>query len=130
MTWLELQQCQLGVVFQGEPLESQQIDWQKERCAHPHGYAITVPQPMSTTRYLNCNLIFVWEVAPPGCRQLQKGGTGHKYLRGMADLPLWLERDGSGTIKWYVDVSYAVHSDMKGHTGGTMSLGKGQYIAP
>ena len=28
-------------------------------------------------------------------------------------------------IIWWVDVSFAVHPDMKSHTGGTMSLGKG-----
>ena len=27
-------------------------------------------------------------------------------------------------LKWWVDASYAVHEDMRGHTGGTMSLGK------
>ena len=48
-----------------------------------------------------------------------------KYLRETADLPLRLQGDGSGTVKWYVDASYSVHPNMKGHTGGTMSLGKG-----
>jgi hypothetical protein len=28
-------------------------------------------------------------------------------------------------IKWWVDVSYAVHPDMKSHTGGCMSMGTG-----
>ena len=27
-------------------------------------------------------------------------------------------------LKWWVDASYAVHEYMRGHTGGTMSLGK------
>ena len=26
-------------------------------------------------------------------------------------------------MTWWVDASYAVHNDMEGHTGGTMSLG-------
>jgi hypothetical protein len=28
-------------------------------------------------------------------------------------------------VKWWVDASFAVHADMKSHTGGAMSLGKG-----
>jgi hypothetical protein len=30
---------------------------------------------------------------------------------------------------WWVDASYAVHPDMKSHTGGTMSLGKGSIYS-
>jgi hypothetical protein len=32
-------------------------------------------------------------------------------------------------IKWHVDGSFAVHNDMKSHTGATMSLGKGSAYA-
>ncbi|MDG7001629.1 MAG: hypothetical protein JRN15_21230, partial [Nitrososphaerota archaeon] len=52
-----------------------------------------------------------------------------KYLRGTIDLPLRLCGDGSGTIRWWVDASYAVHADMKGHTGGTLSLGRGSVYS-
>ena len=48
-----------------------------------------------------------------------------KYLRGTVDLPLVLEADGTHVIKWWVDASFAVHPDMKSHTGGSMSMGKG-----
>jgi hypothetical protein len=47
------------------------------------------------------------------------------YLRGTIHLPLTLESDGSNIIKWWADASYAVHPDLKSHTGGAMSLGKG-----
>ena len=33
------------------------------------------------------------------------------------------ESDGSGTINWWVDSSDAVHPNMHGHTGATMSMG-------
>ncbi|KAI2500335.1 Reverse transcriptase (RNA-dependent DNA polymerase) [Fragilaria crotonensis] len=48
-----------------------------------------------------------------------------QYLRGTALMPLTLEADGMSIIKWWVDSSFAVHPDMKGHTGGMMTLGKG-----
>lgn len=38
---------------------------------------------------------------------------------------LTLEADDTQTITWYIDAAFAVHVDMKSHTGGTMTLGKG-----
>jgi hypothetical protein len=40
-----------------------------------------------------------------------------------------LSADGSGDIQWYVDASFAVHWDMKSHTGGTLTLGKGSVYS-
>ena len=48
-----------------------------------------------------------------------------KYLRKTATMQLTLEADGTNIIKWWVDASYAIHPDLKSHTGGVMSLGKG-----
>jgi Reverse transcriptase (RNA-dependent DNA polymerase) len=48
-----------------------------------------------------------------------------KYLRGTKELPLILSANKSGVIKWYVDGSFAVHPNMKGHTGGGVTLGRG-----
>ena len=36
-----------------------------------------------------------------------------------------LEMDNLNIFKWLIDVSYAVHKDMKSHTGGVLTLGKG-----
>ena len=38
-------------------------------------------------------------------------------------LTLWANDDG--IVQWWIDASYAVHDDMKGHTGATLSLEKG-----
>ena len=35
-----------------------------------------------------------------------------------------LGSDGLNTLRTYVDASYAVHMDMRSHTGGLISLGK------
>jgi Reverse transcriptase (RNA-dependent DNA polymerase) len=48
-----------------------------------------------------------------------------KYLRATIAMPLTLEAHDVQVIKWWVDASFAVHPDMKSHTGGAMSLGKG-----
>ena len=48
------------------------------------------------------------------------------YLKRTINLPLILRADGVNVLKWWVDASYAAHDDMWGHTGGTMSMGKGR----
>ena len=37
--------------------------------------------------------------------------------------------DGTNIARWYTDASFAVHPDMKSHTGYIMTLGKGAVIA-
>ena len=32
-------------------------------------------------------------------------------------------------MKWYVDMAFAVHPDMKSHTGAVFTLGKGAIIS-
>ena len=51
------------------------------------------------------------------------------YLRDTIFLPLVLGWDETGNIYWSVDASFAVHSDMRSHTGAVMLLGKGALIA-
>ncbi len=48
-----------------------------------------------------------------------------EYLHSTCGLPLILAADGTGVLSWYVDASFAVHPDMKGHTGGAMTMGTG-----
>jgi predicted metalloprotease len=52
-----------------------------------------------------------------------------KYLQSTMDLPLVVSADSSGQPKWHIDASYAVPMDMKSHTGGSMSLGKGSVYS-
>ena len=50
------------------------------------------------------------------------------YLNGTAELFLTLRADDTHLIRWYGDASFAVHQDMKSHTGGVMTMGSGGII--
>jgi len=39
-----------------------------------------------------------------------------KYVRGMHNMPLILSANGSSILKWWVDASFAVHLNMRGHS--------------
>ena len=46
------------------------------------------------------------------------------------EMTCWpLEADDSQTLRWYVDAAFAVHADMRSHTGSTFTLGKGMIIS-
>ncbi len=48
-----------------------------------------------------------------------------EYFCSTHGLPLILAANGTDVLSWYVDASFAVHPDMKGHTGGAMTMGMG-----
>jgi hypothetical protein len=48
-----------------------------------------------------------------------------KYLCGTREIPLILSANKNGIIKWYVDGSFGVYPNMKGHTGEGVTFGKG-----
>jgi hypothetical protein len=48
-----------------------------------------------------------------------------RYLRATRNTVLTLEASNVNIIKWWVDASFAVHPDMRSHTGAVMTLGKG-----
>jgi hypothetical protein len=64
-------------------------------------------------------------VKSPDEDDYKKLGRCMKYLRRNINPPLTLETDDMHVVKWWVDASFAVHPDMKSHTGATMLLGKG-----
>ena len=47
------------------------------------------------------------------------------FLRSTKDNVLTLEADYTGNLYWHLDAAFAVHPDMKSHTGATFSLGRG-----
>ena len=52
-----------------------------------------------------------------------------KYIQGTIVPTLILSINKSGNIKWYVDVAFAVHKNIRGHTGGFITMAKiGAYV--
>jgi len=47
------------------------------------------------------------------------------FLKVTQDDIMSMSADDSATIKWMIDAAFAVHPDMKSHTGATLSLGTG-----
>ena len=64
-------------------------------------------------------------VREPSHDDWRKLGHLMKYLRNTVDMPLILSANKSGILEWYVDASFAVHQNMRGHTGGGLSMGRG-----
>jgi hypothetical protein len=48
-----------------------------------------------------------------------------QFIRATKDDYLTLSAASLHNVRWWVDASYAVHPDMKSHTGGALSLGSG-----
>ena len=51
------------------------------------------------------------------------------YINHTKHLQLTLEADKAMTILVHIDAAHGVHKDMKGHTGGTISLGRGTVLS-
>jgi hypothetical protein len=68
-------------------------------------------------------------VKGPDSNNYKKLRRATKYLCGARMMPLTLKGNNACIIKWMIDESFAVHPDMKSHTGGTMSFGKGSLYS-
>ena len=51
-----------------------------------------------------------------------------EYIHATVNLPLILGADDLNTMTTWVDTSYAVHHDMRSHTGGVLSFGTGGLL--
>jgi hypothetical protein len=52
-----------------------------------------------------------------------------EYLKRDLARPLVLGAENDGLLMWYVDASFAVHPNMRGHTGGGLTMGRGFPIS-
>ena len=68
-------------------------------------------------------------VKSPDVDDNKKLGRVMRHLRETIFLPLVLGWDGTGNTYWSVDASFAVHNDMRSHTGGVMTFGNGAMMS-
>ena len=59
----------------------------------------------------------------------KKLGRCLRFLRDNKGDVLTLVANGMNSISWWIDASFAVHPNMRSHTGATMSMGKGCPIS-
>jgi hypothetical protein len=59
-----------------------------------------------------------------GLTEALTGTTVHQRM----DLEYTVGADKLGRYRTWVDASYATHQDMKSHTGGAMSFGRGNTV--
>ena len=52
-----------------------------------------------------------------------------QYLRNTVHLPLIIGWDASETLLWSIDASFAVHNDMRSHTGAMLTFGQGAVFS-
>lgn len=64
-------------------------------------------------------------VKGPDIHDYKKLARTMGYLRATRELPLILKGDSFDQVQWWIDGAYAVHDDMKSHTGIFMSMGGG-----
>ena len=55
----------------------------------------------------------------------KKSGLILIYISSTRDIVLTLESDSTVTVKWWVEAAFAVNHDMKSHTSGMMTTGRG-----
>ena len=67
-------------------------------------------------------------VKAPDCDDWKKLSRMMGYLKGTLNLVLTLSDTGVGG-QWWMDAANGVHPDLRGHTGGTFSLGKGSVFS-
>ena len=68
-------------------------------------------------------------VSKPDIHDWKKLGRVIRYLRGSINLELTLQAENLNLVKWWADGAFAVHRDMRSHTGAVMTVGKGAAYA-
>ncbi len=73
--------------------------------------------------------LLTMRVRSPNIEDWEKLRPLMEYLRGDRDRPLILGADNEGMLMWYANALFAVHSNMRGHSGGGMTMGRGFPIS-
>ena len=64
-------------------------------------------------------------VREPDTKNWKKLDHLMNYLRKTRNLSLILWSGGAGILKWWIDITFTVHPNMRRHTGGGLSMVRG-----
>jgi hypothetical protein len=70
-------------------------------------------------------LFLTTRVRTPNIDDWEKLRQLMEYLRKDHAWPLVLDAKNNGLLMWYVNALFAVHTNMCGHTGGCLTIGRG-----
>ncbi len=88
--------------------------------------SITFHHLVAKTLYVSRAIEFLTtRVRAPNVDDWRKLSHLMEYLRVDRLRPLILSANGSGVLMWYVDASFAVHPNMRSHTCGGLTMGRG-----
>ena len=76
-----------------------------------------------------CVIFLCTRVKSPIEHDYKKLGSVISYLKETVHLPLVIGADGSGTLTWNINASFAIHLDCKSHTGICLMLGHGNVLS-
>jgi len=116
-------------LFQVNEADPQMLDDDKATMFHHHVAKLLFLCKRARPDIQTAVAFLCTRVKGPDKDDYKKLGRVIKYLWSTMDMPLTLEADNMSIIKWWVDASFAVHPDMKSHTGSTMMLGKGMIYS-
>ena len=68
------------------------------------------------------------KVAKPSKGDLEKLKRVLEYLKHTKNMKSTMSMNNMVYLQTWIDASYATHRDMRGHTGGVISMGKGMVI--
>jgi hypothetical protein len=102
---------------------------EKRAIAFHHSVAQLLFTTTRSRKYIQTSVTFLTtRVRGPDEDDWQKLKLVLRHIKGTIYLPLILRADRLNIINWWVDASFATHDNCRGHTGATMSLGKGSII--
>jgi hypothetical protein len=116
-------------LFEVRPDESRVLLDEKRGQAFNHATAQLLFASSRARKDMQCAMAFLTtRVKTPDEDDWRKLKRLLRYIRGTIYMPLILKADGMNIVKWLVDASFVTHKDCRGHTEGTMSLGRGSII--
>ena len=104
--------------------EALKLDDEKSELFHHLVAKLLYLSKRSRPDLLTCVSFLCTRVKSPDVDDYKKLNRCLNYLKDTQDIHLTLGCIDNSPINWWVDASFAVHDDMRSHTGATVSMGR------